>query len=195
MTDEIAKREDAKSAIRTLLNYICDDPNRPGLEETPERVIKAFEQDWCSGYKQDPKDIFKHFEDGGETYSGILFEGSIPVTSLCEHHLAPFFGYAHFAYIPDKRIIGLSKIPRLINMFSKRLQVQERLSSQIVDTFMEYLPCKGCGLVLRLRHMCMESRGIKLHNSVTTTSDLRGIFMTDEGTKAEFLGMVRNEGK
>jgi GTP cyclohydrolase I len=188
-------RDEAKQAVKTLLAYVCDDPNRPGLEDTPERVIKGYEQDWCAGYQQDPAEILKQFEDGAEYYSGIVFEGSIPLTSLCEHHLCSIFGYAHFGYIPDKRIVGLSKIPRLINVFAKRLMVQERMSSLIVDSFMQHVPCKGCGLVLRLRHMCMESRGVRLHNSVTTTSDLRGIFLNDEGTKAEFLGLVRNEGK
>ena len=186
-------RTAALEAVRTILSYVGEDPNRPGLLETPERVIKAYEEDWCRGYKQDPRDVLKVFEDGGEQYGGILFQGSIPVTSMCEHHQAAIIGVAHFGYIPDKRIVGLSKIPRLIDVFAKRLQVQERLTSQIVDAFMEHVQCRGCGLVLKLRHLCMESRGVRLPNIMTTTSELRGIFFEEERVQSEFLALVRNE--
>lgn len=188
-------RHDAVKAVETILSYIGEDPDRPGLRETPERFIKAFEKDWCQGYKQDPAEILKVFEDGAEDYQGILFLGSIPVTSLCEHHLASIIGVAHFGYIPDMRIVGLSKIPRLIDVFAKRLQVQERMSAQIVEAFMTHVKCKGCGVVLKLRHLCMESRGIRIPNTVTTTSELRGIFAEDSRTQAEFLSLVRDEGK
>jgi GTP cyclohydrolase IA len=188
-------RAEAVKAVKILLSYVCDDPTRAGIQETPERVVKAFEDDWCAGYKQSAETILKTFEDGGEHYKGILFIGSIALTSLCEHHVSPIIGVAHFGYIPDNKIVGLSKIPRLIDMFAKRLQVQERLSSEIVDTFMKYVECQGCGLVIKARHMCMESRGIRAHGIETTTSDMRGNFLTDESLKAEFMSLVRDERK
>lgn len=188
-------RTAALEAVRTILSYVGEDPNRPGLLETPERVIKAYEEDWCRGYKQDPAEILKAFEDGGEKYDGMLFIGGIPVTSNCEHHICGIIGEAHFGYLPDKRIVGLSKIPRLIDVFAKRLQVQERLTSQVVDAFVEHVQCHGCGLTMKLRHLCMESRGVRLSNTITTTTTLRGIFLTDPDVKAEFLSRVRDEKK
>lgn len=185
-------RTEAFEAVALLLEYIDNRPGREGLRETPRRVVEAFDE-WFEGYGQDPADIVKSFEDGGENYTGILFQGSIPVYSFCEHHMAPFFGVAHFAYIPDGRIVGLSKIPRLINVFARRLQVQERLTRQVVDAFSEHVQCRGCGLVMQFRHMCMESRGIRQHRTVTTTSDLRGIFLEKAHVKDEFMALVRME--
>ena len=179
-------------AVRTLLEYTGDDTTRQGLRETPERVMRAF-REWFSGYEADPAEVLKVFDDGGEGYTGVLFQGSIPFYSTCEHHLATFHGFAHFAYIPDGRVVGLSKIPRLINVFARRLQVQERLTRQVVDAFMDNVDCRGCGIVVQARHMCMESRGIRIPGTVTTTSDLRGIFLEDPAVKAEFLDLVKNE--
>ena len=186
-------RTQALAAVRTILSYVGEDPDREGLAGTPARVVRAFEEDWCAGYVQDPAEVLKVFEDGGEKYTGLLFQGSIPVTTLCEHHICGVFGEAHFAYIANGRVVGLSKIWRLIDVFSKRLQVQERMSSQIVDAFMEHVECQGCGLVLRLRHLCMEGRGIRMPGIVTTTTDLRGIFLSEDAVKAEFLDLVGKE--
>lgn len=180
------------TAVENILSYLGENVSRPGLRETPERFTKALGE-WFSGYGQDPATVLKCFEDGAEGYEGILFQGSIPVYSFCEHHIAPFFGFAHFAYIPAGRIVGLSKIPRLIDIFSRRLQVQERLTAQIVDAFSEHVRPMGCGLVLQMRHFCMESRGIRLPGTVTTTSDLRGIFFGRPHVKEEFMRLVQFE--
>lgn len=171
-----------------LLKHIGDDPGRQGLIETPGRFMRALDE-WFAGYKQDPAEVLKCFEDGGEGYTGILFQ-SVPVYSHCEHHVAPMFGVAHFAYIPDGRIVGLSKIPRLIDVFARRLQVQERLTRQVVDAFTEHVRPAGCGVVLELRHMCMESRGIRLPGTTTVTSDLRGIFLERPHVKEEFMRLI-----
>jgi GTP cyclohydrolase I len=187
-------RDAALLAVRTLLAYAGENPDRPGLQETPDRVVKAIEQDWAAGYNQDPAEVLKVFEDGGEDYTGILFQGSIPATTNCEHHMCAVIGVAHFAYIPDGRIVGLSKIPRLIGVFAQRYQVQERLTRQIVDSFMEHVQPLGCGLVMQLRHLCMEGRGVRLPNTVTTTSDMRGIFIEKPHVKEEFMNLVRMEG-
>lgn len=186
-------RDQALHAVTTLLRYAGEDPQRPGLLETPDRVVKAFDNDWFTGYRMDPGEVLKSFDEEGGNYDGIVFQGSLPVTSLCEHHMAQIFGVAHFGYIPSGRVVGLSKIMRLINVFARRLQVQERLSSQIVDAFMEYVPCKGCGIVMELRHMCMESRGIRVPNTTTRSSQLRGIFLEDHSTQQEFMSLVRME--
>jgi GTP cyclohydrolase I len=147
-------RDQALHAVRTLLSYAGDNPDRQGLLETPERVVKAFDDDWFSGYRDEPEAVLKTFEDGGDKYDGIVFQGSIPVTTFCEHHMASILGVAHFGYIPDGKVVGLSKMSRLIGVFARRLQVQERLTLQIVDSFMNYTGCRGCGLVLKMRHMC-----------------------------------------
>jgi GTP cyclohydrolase I len=186
-------RQEALAAVRTLLAYAGEDPAREGLLETPNRVVKAYDEDWFTGYDQDPAEVIKAFNDGGEDYDGMLFQGSIPVTTFCEHHQAQIFGYAHFAYIPDGRIVGLSKISRLIDVFARRLQVQERLTRQVINAFNQHVPCRGCGVLFQLRHMCMEGRGIRQHRTVTTSAALRGIFLEERGVKEEFMAMVRME--
>lgn len=185
-------RDQALHAVRTLLRYAGENPDRPGLVDTPDRFVRAWEDEWTEGYDILPSTVLKTFEDG-EPYDGILFQGSIAIQSTCEHHLASIHGLAHFAYIPKGKVVGLSKIPRLISVFARRLQVQERLTRQIVDAFMENVECAGCALVLNLRHQCMESRGIRLPGTVTTTSQLRGIFLQDPATQQEFMSLVRME--
>lgn len=187
-------RKKIAAAVSDILDCVDPDPSREGLVETPRRVASAYLEEWCGGYLRDPREVLKVFNDGGEDYTGILFQGSIPVYSLCEHHLAAIFGVAHFAYIPDGCIVGLSKIPRLIDVFAKRLQVQERMTRQIVDAFHEIVRPRGCGLVMELRHLCMESRGVRLPGTITRTSDLRGIFLQDPSSQQEFMDLVRMEG-
>lgn len=173
-----------------LLQFIGEDPTRGGLLETPKRYLKAW-QHWAGGYKQDPAALLKCFEDGAEKYDEMVLVKSIPVYSHCEHHLAPFFGTAHVAYIPDGKIVGLSKISRLVDVFARRLQVQERLTNQIADAMQEHLTPKGVAVVLECRHLCMESRGIQRQGSSTTTSAMRGVFMNTPAARAEFMGLVR----
>ena len=176
--------------IVRLLQFIGEDSTRQGLKETPARVAKAWTE-WTNGYHKDLSKIFKAFEDGADSYDQIIIVRDIPFYSNCEHHLAPFFGTAHFGYIPNGKIIGLSKIPELINAFAHRLQVQERLTNQIVDAFQEHMQAKGVGLVMQARHLCMESRGKRVAGQSTITSALRGVMLDDASCKAEFFSLVK----
>lgn len=159
---------------------------RPGLQETPERVAKAWEF-WTRGYREDPAKILKVFEDGGEAYDQMVVVADIPVYSKCEHHLADIFGRASVAYIPNGRIVGLSKLSRLVDCYARRLQVQERMTQQIADALWEHLKPKGVGVVIKARHMCMESRGICQQGHHTVTSALHGAIRDEPETRAEFL--------
>jgi GTP cyclohydrolase I len=173
-----------------LLEFIGEDVEREGLKETPARFLAAW-QEWCSGYKEDPAKILKAFKDGADNVDEMVLVRDIPIFSHCEHHLAPFFGKAHVAYIPNGKIVGLSKIPRLVQIFMRRLQVQERLTQQIASAIQQGLEPRGVGVVLECRHMCMESRGVKVPGSSTTTSSLLGAFKTDAAARAEFMRLVR----
>lgn len=173
-----------------LLQFIGEDHARGGLKETPKRYLKAW-QHWAGGYKEDPAALLKCFEDGAEKCDEMVLVKSIPVYSHCEHHLAPFFGTAHVAYIPDGKIVGLSKISRLVDVFARRLQVQERLTNQIADAMEQNLAPKGVAVVIECRHLCMESRGIQRQGSSTTTSAMRGVFRDNAAARAEFMGLVR----
>jgi GTP cyclohydrolase I len=176
-----------EALIAHQLELLDPQPDREGLKETPHRVRKAWEH-WTNGYGVDPTSILKTFEDGAEKYDEMVFQGNVPVYSHCEHHLAPFFGVAHIAYIPNKRIVGLSKISRLVDVFAHRLQVQERLTTQIADCLHQVLEPMGVGVVIRCRHLCMESRGIQRQGTVTYTSSLQGVFRGE--AKSEFMRFV-----
>jgi GTP cyclohydrolase I len=175
---------------RRLLLTLGEDPDRPGLVETPGRVAKAW-QHWTSGYGQEPSDILKVFEDGAEDYNELIMVRNIPVYSHCEHHLAPFFGTATIGYTPNGRIVGLSKLTRLMDCFAKRLQVQERLTIQVANALMEHLQPKSVGVMIRCRHMCMESRGIRTPGEETVTSALLGELQTNLALRTEFLALSR----
>lgn len=176
--------------IIRLLQYIGEDPNRGGLLETPSRVAKAW-QHWCGGYNIDPMDFLKTFEDGAEKYDQMITRKEIPFYSHCEHHMAPIIGRCTVAYVPNGKIIGLSKMDRIVDVFARRLQVQERLTSQIADTLYEGLQAKGVGVRIDARHLCIESRGVKHQHSDTVTTALRGVMHTEDATRAEFLRLVR----
>jgi GTP cyclohydrolase IA len=176
--------------IRRLLQYVGEDASRGGLLETPARVAKAW-QEWCEGYGQDPADILKTFEDGAEGVDEMVVVKDIPFYTHCEHHMAPFFGTATIGYLPNQKIVGLSKLSRLLDIYARRLQVQERLGCQVADAIMEHLDALGCGVVITARHLCMESRGIKKQGSTTATSALRGLFKEDPAVRAEFLALAR----
>lgn len=175
--------------IRQMLVRIGEDPQREGLVDTPRRVTEAW-REWFSGYTQDPASIFRTFKDGAEDCDEMIILDNIPVQSHCEHHLAPFIGTAVIGYIPKGKIVGLSKIPRLVNIFAKRLQVQERLTNQIADSMMEHLKPRGVGVIIRAEHYCMSTRGVHTPGVFTTTSALRGIFQ-DARARAEFLALGR----
>lgn len=176
--------------VRRLLQFVGEDAAREGLLETPARVVKAW-QHWCSGYGKNAADILKVFEDGAEKHDQMVTVADIPIYSHCEHHLAPIFGTATISYIPNGKIVGLSKLSRLADMFARRLQVQERLTDQIADALYEHLKPLGCGVVIKARHMCMESRGVCQQGHHTITTALRGVLKDDASARAEFLALAR----
>lgn len=178
-----------RRAMRDLFASFGEDPNREGLRESPTRFLKAWGE-WTEGYSRDPRSILKTFEDGATNYNEMIVLDAIPVQSHCEHHLAPFVGTAAVGYIPNGRIVGLSKIPRLVNIFAKRLQVQERLTNQIADALWEHLEPKGVGVVIRAEHFCMATRGVHTPGVFTTTSALRGLFLEAPSVRAEFLSLA-----
>ena len=185
---------DAKSVARigthysSILNAIGEDPDREGLKKTPERVAKAL-QYLTHGYDVDPAAILKGALFKAR-YSQMVLVKDIEVYSLCEHHMLPFFGKAHVAYVPNGRITGLSKIPRVVDAFARRLQVQERLTNEIRDCIHDALKPLGVAVVMECAHLCMQMRGIQKQNSVTTTSAFTGIFLTDNRTREEFIQLI-----
>jgi len=175
--------------ILELLREIGEDTKRPGLRETPTRVANAWAE-WASGYGQDVSKIFKTFEDGAEDMDQMIIIKDIPFYTHCEHHLAPFFGTATVGYIPNGRIIGLSKFNRLVDIYARRLQVQERLTTQIAAAIMKHLEPLGCGVIVSARHLCMESRGIKQSGHSTHTSALHGCFKDEPEVRQEFMRLA-----
>lgn len=177
-------------AIAQLLASTAGEDAREGLKETPERFAKAWLDEWTCGYQQDPASVLKTFKDGSHNYDQLVVVRDIPVHSLCEHHLAPFWGRAHIAYLPDQRIVGLSKFSRVVDVYARRLQVQERMTQQIAEAINEHLRPLGVGVVLECRHMCMESRGVKTPGTITITSAMLGKFRGSEMLKAELLSLI-----
>ncbi len=172
-----------------MLKELDPEPTRPGLEDTPRRVEKAM-QFYCRGYEEDPREVIGNALFEAETDEMVLVK-DIEIYSLCEHHLAPFYGRAHVAYIPSDRIVGLSKIARLVDVYARRLQVQERLTQQVAHSLDEVLKPKGVGVVIEASHLCMMMRGVQKQNSSTVTSCLTGLFRKDERTRAEFMSLVK----
>lgn len=180
----------AEDICTRLLQFIGEDPSREGLAETPRRFLKAWKH-FTSGYGMNPADVLKVFQDGAEGVQEMVLVKDIPLFSSCEHHMVPIVGMAHVAYIPNGKIIGLSKIPRLVEIFARRLQVQERLTNQIADALIEHLQPKGVAVLVEARHLCMEARGVERIGTSTTTSALRGCFMDEPAARAEFFSMVK----
>jgi len=179
-----------KELIEKLLREIGEDPNREGLKRTPERVEKAL-QFFTKGYAEDPQELLNNALFA-EDYEMVIVK-NIDLFSLCEHHMLPFFGKCHVAYIPRKKIVGLSKIVRLVEMFSRRLQVQERLTSQIADTIQQTLNPYGVGVVIEAQHLCMMMRGVEKQNSVALTSSMLGSFRTQQETRMEFMELIKGK--
>lgn len=177
-----------ETLVRELLTDLGEDPDREGLAKTPERVAKMY-RFLTKGYHENVKDVLNNavFE---EKYSEMVIVKEVDFFSLCEHHLIPFYGKCHVAYIPDGKILGLSKVARLIDVFARRLQVQERLTQQIAETLFECLRPQGVGVVMEARHLCMMMRGVEKQNSVATTSAMMGTFRDDEKTRSEFLRLI-----
>lgn len=178
-----------KDLIKDLLIKIGENPNREGLLKTPERVQKSYEY-LCSGYNQNPKEVLNEAIFHTDNNEMVLVK-DIDFYSLCEHHLLPFFGKVHIAYIPNGKVVGLSKLPRLVEVFARRLQIQEQLCEQISSALYEILKPKGVAVTIEAEHLCMQMRGIQKVNSKTITSSLKGIFLSDERTRKEFYSLIK----
>ncbi len=192
MTDSAQDRpteEEARQHVRALLRYLGDDPDREGLLETPKRVVKAMAEHF-SGYGEDPaKHLAKTFEEV-EGYDELVLVSDIELHSHCEHHMVPFVGKVHVAYIPNGRVVGLSKLARTVDVFSKRLQVQEKLTAQIANAIQEHLEPHGVAVIMQCQHFCMCYRGVRKTGSWTTTSKLSGVFLDDHKARMELLTLV-----
>jgi GTP cyclohydrolase I len=183
-------RAEAEQAVRTLIEFIGEDPEREGVRETPKRVVKAFEE-YFRGYKLNVEEILsKTFKEVG-TYDGPVLIRDITLESRCEHHLAPFLGHAHIAYIPDGRVLGLSKLPRLVNAYASRMQTQERLTAEIADALDKYLKPKGVAVLIEAEHYCMKLRGVNIESAKTVTTRFLGAYKKDAEARETFLKMVR----
>ncbi|MBE0499056.1 MAG: GTP cyclohydrolase I FolE [Campylobacterales bacterium] len=181
-------KEAFENAVKTMMRSVGEDPEREGLLKTPERVHKAYEFMY-GGYKEDPNEVLNSALFTSSNDEMVLIK-DIELYSTCEHHLLPIIGRAHVAYIPDGKVVGLSKIPRVVDIFSRRMQIQEQLTEQIADAIMKTIKPKGVAVVIQARHMCMEMRGVEKINSTTTSSALRGLFKKDEKTRAEFFSLI-----
>lgn len=177
-------------AVRQLIRVAFDNPNRPGLDETPERVLKSI-REMCKGNHEDPGKILKTFEDGARGYNEIILVKKIDFVSLCEHHMLPFSGVAHVAYIPNGRIVGLSKLARLVDVYARRLQVQERICVQVVEALDLYVAPKAAACVLEAGHSCMSCRGVRKSNAVMVTSSLSGAFLEDDKARSELMSLIK----
>jgi GTP cyclohydrolase I len=186
-----AGTEGIADLVRKMIVLLGEDPNREGLRRTPERFEKAL-RFLTSGYRQDP-DKLLNGAMFSVCYDEMVVVKDIEVYSLCEHHLLPFFGRCHVAYIPSKKVVGLSKIARLVNMFARRLQIQERLTSQIAQSIQERLSPEGVGVIIEARHLCMVMRGVEKQNSMATTSAMLGAFRENKQTRDEFLALVNTQ--
>ncbi len=174
---------------KELLKAIGEDPNREGLKKTPIRTAKSFEKIF-GGYEKEPKNLITKFD--GENYDEMIICKDIDFYSTCEHHLQPFFGKISIGYIPNKKIIGISKLPRIVEIFSRRLQNQERLTTQIADALNKLLTPKGVSIVIKAQHLCMMARGVEKQNTIMLTSACRGLFKKDERTRNEFLKLIES---
>ncbi len=177
-----------RQLVYQFLECVGEDPRRPGLSGTPERIDRMMRNELLRGYSQDPQDILRPTWDH-DADDMVLVEG-IPFHSLCEHHMLPFHGVAHVAYIPGGRIVGISKIARLVDCYSRRLQIQERLASQVADAIVLYVGARGVAVVIDAEHMCMTMRGVQKPGARTVTSAMRGIFSEDGKARAEFLQLI-----
>ena len=182
-------REDAEKAVKTLLGWAGDDPDREGLKNTPNRVVRAFE-DWFSGYREDPVDFLRRTFYQVDGYDEMIVLRDISFESHCEHHMAPIIGKVHIGYIPNKNVVGISKLARVVETFSRRLQVQETMTAQIANCIQDVLKPKGVGVVVEGSHQCMTTRGIHKEGVAMITSRLLGDFRSDSRTRSEFLNII-----
>ncbi len=190
---EVARpsRETAEEAVRTLLRWTGDDPAREGLLETPARVVRAFE-DWFSGYADDPEAFLARTFEEVDGYDEIIVLRDIRFESHCEHHLAPIIGRAHIGYLPDKKVVGISKLARVVEVYARRLQVQEKMNAQIANCIQHVLEPKGVAVVIEATHQCMTTRGVHKPGVVMVTSTMLGEFRKNPLTRREFLAIIGN---
>lgn len=190
-TSEKPSRLEAEAAVRTLLQWAGDDPNREGLLDTPGRVTRAFEE-WFKGYDQDPEDYLNRTFEEVEGYDEMVVLRDITFESHCEHHLAPIIGRAHVGYLPDRRVVGISKLARVVETYAKRLQVQEKMTAQIAHAIQTVLRPQGVAVVIEAAHQCMTTRGVHKKGVSMVTSKMLGAFRDDEKTRREFLAVIGN---
>ena len=188
---EAVTREEAEAAVRTLIRWAGDDPDREGLLDTPARVARAYEE-LFAGYDADPRAYLRRTFSEVNGYDELVVLSDIPVVSFCEHHMLPFQGHAWVGYLPDKRVVGISKLARVVHGFARRLQIQEKLTAEVADAIQEVLQPKGVGVVVTAEHSCMTMRGVNTPGSKLTTSTLLGVVRDDPRTRNEFLEYVRN---
>ncbi len=183
-------REEAELAVRTLIRWAGDDPDREGLVGTPDRVVRSYEE-FFAGYDQDPVDILNRTFEETDGYDEIVLLRDIRLESHCEHHIVPILGKAHVAYLPDKRVVGISKLARVVEVYAKRLQIQEKLTAQIANTINEVLQPKGVAVVIEAAHQCMTTRGVHNPGVTMVTSRMLGAFRDDPATRREILGLIQ----
>jgi len=194
MSDKQGKRpstEEAEAAVRVLLSWMGEDAQRKGLQRTPARVLSSY-GDWFAGYNEDPAAILGSSFPDAANYKEMVALVDIDFESHCEHHMAPFIGKAHVAYMPDKRVVGISKLVRVVNAYAKRLQVQEKLTQQIAQCINDVLKPKGVAVIMEAQHQCMTTRGVYKKNVKMVSSAMLGCFSDDDRSRAEFLSMIRN---
>ena len=182
-------REEAEAAVKTLISWAGDNPNREGLVETPKRVVKSYEE-FYSGYNQDPEEILSKVFEEVEGYDEIIIVKDIRLESHCEHHMVPILGKAHVAYIPDQRVVGISKLARVVDLYAKRLQTQETMTAQIADTIDRVLKPRGVAIVIDAAHQCMSSRGVHKTETSTVTSRMLGAFRENPKSRMEFMNLI-----
>lgn len=187
-------RDEALNAVKTLIEWAGDDPTREGLIETPDRVIRAYKE-FFAGYEEDPEQVLTKTFEEVEGYDDAVIVRNIRVESHCEHHMVPILGIAHVGYIPNKRVVGISKLARIVDIFGKRLQTQETMTAQIADTIQRVLEPKGVAVVIDAGHQCMSTRGIHKTESSTITSRMLGIFRDKPETRAEFMNLINSPKK
>jgi GTP cyclohydrolase I len=187
-------REAAEAAVRTLIEWAGDDPTRAGLRGTPDRVVRSYEE-FFRGYETDPIELLQRTFDEINGYDEMVVLKDIRFESHCEHHIAPIIGKAHIAYLPDRRVVGISKLARLVEVYAKRLQIQEKMTAQIANTLSEVLQPKGVAVVIEAAHQCMTTRGVHKPGVSMVTSTMLGAFLNDPTTRREFLAMIGTPGR
>ncbi|WP_163650082.1 GTP cyclohydrolase I FolE [Modicisalibacter sp. 'Wilcox'] len=193
MASTAPSREEAENAVRTLIRWAGDDPEREGLVDTPARVVRAYEE-FFAGYTSDPVGVLERTFSEVEGYDEMIVMNDIRFESHCEHHMAPIIGKAHIGYIPDRRVVGISKLARLVDIYAKRLQIQEKMTVQIADTLHDVLQPQGVAVVIEASHQCMTTRGIHKPGASLVTSRMLGTFRKNPATRREFLRILRLSG-